>query len=213
MVWLLLAEGYIFNFDIYFVWFIRLQAQSPVPPPVQLQNQPQIRPKCWPQVRPQVRPPIWPQVSPPIWPQVETEARPQTWRLTMRVHSSLNIHLVEREVNFITNTAQKMKFSIEDFFSKYDQIRSFLQIWLHLLKKSFMENFIFCAVQYNFIGKWNVFALRNSNQSSSSCSATERNDLCKSMIKKFHWMCWMSRGNIAYFFSELTKIGKLIAVL
>ena len=35
-------------------------------------------------------------------------------------------------------TAQKMKFSIKDFFSKYDQIRSFLQIWSHLLKKSLM---------------------------------------------------------------------------
>ena len=43
-------------------------------------------------------------------------------------------------------TAQKMKFSIKDFFSKFDQIRSFLRIWLHLLKKSLMENFIFCAV-------------------------------------------------------------------
>ena len=43
-------------------------------------------------------------------------------------------------------TAQKMKFSIKDFFSKCDQIRSFLQIWLRLLKKSLMENFIFCAV-------------------------------------------------------------------
>ena len=39
-----------------------------------------------------------------------------------------------------------MKFSINDFFSKCDQIRSFLRIWLHLLKKSLMENFIFCAV-------------------------------------------------------------------
>ena len=45
-----------------------------------------------------------------------------------------------------TCTSQKMKFSIKDFFSKYDQIRSFLRIWSHLLKKSFMENFIFCAV-------------------------------------------------------------------
>ena len=42
-------------------------------------------------------------------------------------------------------TAQKMKFSIEDFFSKHDPIHGFLQIWSHLLKKSFMENFIFCA--------------------------------------------------------------------
>ena len=43
-------------------------------------------------------------------------------------------------------TAPKMKFSIKDFFSKCDQIRSFLRIWLHLLKKSLMGNFIFCAV-------------------------------------------------------------------
>ena len=33
-------------------------------------------------------------------------------------------------------SAQKMKFSIKDFFSKCDQILSFLQIWSHLLKKS-----------------------------------------------------------------------------
>ena len=45
-----------------------------------------------------------------------------------------------------SDTAQKMKFSIKDFFSKCDQIRSFLGIWSHLLKKSLMENFIFCAV-------------------------------------------------------------------
>ena len=43
-------------------------------------------------------------------------------------------------------TTQKMKFSIKDFCSKCDQIRSFLRIWLHLLKKPLMENFMFCAV-------------------------------------------------------------------
>ena len=37
-----------------------------------------------------------------------------------------------------------MKFSIKDFFSKCDQIRSFLK----KLKKSLMESFIFCAVRY-----------------------------------------------------------------
>ena len=41
------------------------------------------------------------------------------------------------------NTAQKMKFSSKDFFSKCDQIHSFLGIWSHLLKKSLLENFIF----------------------------------------------------------------------
>ena len=38
-----------------------------------------------------------------------------------------------------------MKFSIKDFFSKFDQIPNFLRIWSHLQKKSIMENFIFCA--------------------------------------------------------------------
>ena len=39
-----------------------------------------------------------------------------------------------------------MKFSIKDVSSKCDQARSFLRIWSHLLEKSLMENFIFCAV-------------------------------------------------------------------
>ena len=43
--------------------------------------------------------------------------------------------------------AQKMKFSIKDFFSKCDQILRKLRIWSYLLKKSFMENFVFlCSV-------------------------------------------------------------------
>ena len=37
------------------------------------------------------------------------------------------------------DTGQKMKFSIKDCFGKCDQIRSFLRIWSHLLKKSLME--------------------------------------------------------------------------
>ena len=40
----------------------------------------------------------------------------------------------------------KMKFSVKNFFSKLDQICSFLGIWLHLLKKSLMKRFIFYAV-------------------------------------------------------------------
>ena len=48
--------------------------------------------------------------------------------------------MIEKDI-----TEQKMKFSIKDIFSKCDQIRSFLRIWSHLLKKSLTENFIFCA--------------------------------------------------------------------
>ena len=46
-------------------------------------------------------------------------------------------------------TVQKMKFSIKDFFSKCDQIHKKLRIWSHLLKKSLIENFIFCAMVIN----------------------------------------------------------------
>ena len=50
---------------------------------------------------------------------------------------------------------QKKKFSIKNFFSKYDQIHQKLRISLHLLKKSSKENFIFRAV----IGP-NVYTIR-----------------------------------------------------
>ena len=42
-----------------------------------------------------------------------------------------------------------MKLSIQDFFIKIVQIRSFKQIWSHLLKKSLMEKFIFCAKTFS----------------------------------------------------------------
>ena len=51
------------------------------------------------------------------------------------------------------NNAQKLKFPIKDFFSKYDQIRRKLRIWSYLLKKSLMRNFIFRAVKsYCYLG-------------------------------------------------------------
>ena len=45
------------------------------------------------------------------------------------------------------NTAQKVKFFMKDFNSKFEQIGSFLRIWSYLLKKPLIENFIFCAVK------------------------------------------------------------------
>ena len=44
------------------------------------------------------------------------------------------------------NTAQRMKFSTKNFFSKCDQIYSKLRNWSHLLKKSVIGNFIFGVV-------------------------------------------------------------------
>ena len=57
----------------------------------------------------------------------------------------------------LINTAQKTKFSIKGFFSKCDQIGSLLRVWSHLLKKSLMENFIFCAVKLQLC--WAINAL------------------------------------------------------
>ena len=41
---------------------------------------------------------------------------------------------------------KRSSFSIKNFSSKCDQIRSFLRIGSHLLEKSLMENFIFYAM-------------------------------------------------------------------
>ena len=49
-------------------------------------------------------------------------------------------------VFFVDWNCTKMKFSIKDLFSICDQIHRKLRIWPHLLTKSLMENFIFCAV-------------------------------------------------------------------
>ena len=55
-------------------------------------------------------------------------------------------HYIFNLTIFTCVTAQKVKFFSKYLLSKYYQTRSFLQIWSHLLKKSFMENFIFCAM-------------------------------------------------------------------
>ena len=49
----------------------------------------------------------------------------------------------------LLNSAKKLKFSIKDSFSKCDQIYRKLRIWSHLLKKSLMENFIFCLPKFS----------------------------------------------------------------
>ena len=50
----------------------------------------------------------------------------------------------ESNLAFVSPTAQKLKFFIEDCDSKCDHIRrKNLRIWPHLLKRSLMENLIF----------------------------------------------------------------------
>ena len=66
----------------------------------------------------------------------------------------LFVHVLNSEFSLAINVDmkqrytvhKKMIFSIKDFVKKCDQVRKKLRIWSHLLKKSWMENFIFCAV-------------------------------------------------------------------
>ena len=81
-------------------------------------------------------------------------------------------------------TAQKMKFTIIDFFSKCDQIRIFLRIWPHFLKKSIMENFIFCAVLNSTINRLRERCLRLIyNNKPSTLEANEKDDFVSIHIK------------------------------
>ena len=50
-----------------------------------------------------------------------------------------------------SDTAQKMKFSIKDLFSKFDQISRKLRIWSDLLKKSLIEDSFFEQCYQNFL--------------------------------------------------------------
>ena len=61
-----------------------------------------------------------------------------------RVNIHFKCFFLTFNVNFIT-LHKKTKFSIKNFVSKCDQIRSSMRIWSHLLKKSLMKIFIFCA--------------------------------------------------------------------
>ena len=80
----------------------------------------------------------------------------------------LHSHFVKEKSNIFTgkhSLHKKMMLSIKDFLSKYYQIRKKLQIWPHLLRKSWMEIVIFCAVTYHCVKKcpyselfWPVFS-------------------------------------------------------
>ena len=67
-------------------------------------------------------------------------------------NSTSYFYIIEKQTFIIQymlesySAAQKMRFSIKGFSSKYDQIPSFLWMRSHLLKKSLMQDFSFCPV-------------------------------------------------------------------
>ena len=105
-----------------------------------------------------------------------------------------------------------MKFSIKDFFIECDQIRSFLRIWSHLLKKSLMENFNVCVVlsyTHDTLDVKNVYYIK-------STKGLERCKRCKSpskvpvLIKLFLWAILVK--NLGKYFNHFKIVIKVILV-
>ena len=83
------------------------------------------------------------------------------WLLLYQKTYGLNLFIIFKGFSVARNCLtyslhEKKKFYIKSFFSKCDQICRKLRIWSYLLKKSLMENFIFCAVMVFF--EWYIFA-------------------------------------------------------
>ena len=117
-------------------------------------------------------------------------------------------------------TAQKMKFSSKDFFSKCDKIRRFLRIWSYLLKKSLMGNLIFCAVtdsiyRSSFLGLfYKVSVLNSLSANPSKRSNTNKQFVCNN--RRIVWVCltilwgWCWKGYHCGKFLRSTPIMKFL---
>ena len=102
----------------------------------------------------------------------------------------------EKKPNFII-TAQKMKFSIRDIFSKCDKIRGKLRIWSHLLQKSLMQNLTFHTVDTTAMLTKFYFLVKESDLTSTRNFKFFRNGRKKpnKSIAKPHW----TQKNISHF--------------
>ena len=109
---------------------------------------------------------------------------------------------VNKNVSFKLSTSQKVK----EFFSKCDQICSFLQIWSHLLKKSLMENFLFCAVQMK-IGKLNF--PQNLEINFNDLQLNLSNVTVAWKCRFFQCPKYSSRKNFWQFRDRVNLLGKL----
>ena len=83
----------------------------------------------------------------------------------------------------ITYTVQKMKFSIKHFFSICEQIRSFLQIWSHLLKKSFLCSYSKASTMTTLLQKFTI------SRKTAVCSRSSR----KTLVKRI----WLNSGKVS----------------
>ena len=102
-------------------------------------------------------------------------------------------------LNYASDTAQMMKFSMKDFLGKCDLIRWKLQVWSHLLNKSLMENFIFKAVSLDVLNYVHLITQNNINVTkilselplcSEICSPTNNNDVLLKKVSSHVYKCY-----------------------
>ena len=93
--------------------------------------------------------------------------------------------------NFKTVTAQKMKFSVKEFFY---EICRFLRICLHLLKKIINVNFIFCA-------EWNVTQVLLEKDDCFICHLNRSSEF---LLKNLHLSEAATRGQGCNFIKKET---------
>ena len=88
-----------------------------------------------------------------MWKLLRITKHLQSYSLTYLEHvtTSITVCWSENSINLWHLTAEKVKLSIEDFFSKCDKIRSFQRVWSHLLKKSLRKTSFFVQCLTVFI--------------------------------------------------------------
>ena len=101
---------------------------------------------------------------------IETEFLPQ-W--VVHFLRSLLLLLLETNLIQFAYTTQKMRFSFIDFFSKYNHVHRKLRIWSPLLKKSLLENFIFCALIRIFSCLCNLSSAKSYFLKAQNCSVSK----------------------------------------
>ena len=115
------------------------------------------------------------------------------------------IQIYMLKLEFVVYSFRPNEVFHEGFFSKCDQIRSFLQIWSYFLKKSLMKNFIFCVQRLLFITNaakyWKT--LKQMGSSSRRCiKILNARKIVLLIPKKLSW-----RPPICTFVLTLTSSG------
>ena len=95
-----------------------------------------------------------------------------------KVNCTTKLHFPNSEYE---SMHKKLKFSIKDFFSKCDQIHSFLRIWSHVLKKFLIQNFL-CSAYCIYQVTLNYFRYLNSFVTINAVNGLEQINWCRYTI-------------------------------